>query len=107
MLLNLFASISEFQELHSLLPHCFQELQVYCEKPSTEGGWVQAREILILNTRPYCNQKLKTHCAVKILKFGVNQANIEEDNAILKLENLLRDVRTHRLVVSAGRVSVR
>ena len=37
MLLNLFASISEFQELHSPLPHCFQELQVYCEKPPTEG----------------------------------------------------------------------
>lgn len=52
MLLNLFASISEFQELHSLLPHCFSELEVYCEKTQTEGGWVQAREILIINTRP-------------------------------------------------------
>ena len=52
MLLNLFASISEFQELPSLLPHCCQELQVHCEKPPTEGGWVQTREILIINTRP-------------------------------------------------------
>ena len=52
MLLNLFASISEFQELHSLLPHCFSELEVYFEKTQTEGGWVQAREILIINTRP-------------------------------------------------------
>lgn len=52
MLLNLFASISEFQELHSLLPHFFSELEVYCEKTQTEGGWVQAREILIINTRP-------------------------------------------------------
>lgn len=48
MLLNLFASISEFQELHSLLPHCFSELEVYCEKTQTEGSWVQAREILII-----------------------------------------------------------
>ena len=52
MLLSLLASISEFQELHSLLPHCFSELQVYREKPQTEGGWVQAREIFIINTRP-------------------------------------------------------
>ena len=52
MLLNLFSSISEFQELRSLFPHCFSELQLYCEKPQTEGGWVQAREILIINTRP-------------------------------------------------------
>ena len=52
MLLNLFTSIGEFQERHSQLPHCFSELQVYCKKPPTEGGWVQVHEILIINTRP-------------------------------------------------------
>ena len=54
MLLNLFASISEFQELHSLLPHCFQELQVKFIVKSLQprGCWIQAREIFIINTRP-------------------------------------------------------
>lgn len=46
-------TISEFQELHSLLPHCFSELQVYCEKPQAEGGWVQAREILIITHKTH------------------------------------------------------
>ena len=52
MLLSLFASISEFQELHSLLPHCFQELQVYCEKPPTEGVVGTTTWNFIINTRP-------------------------------------------------------
>ena len=46
----------------------------------------------------YCGIKTrdphqKGHIDVKIiLKFGVNRANIEQDTAIIKLENFLRDV---------------